>query len=387
MYFLLKISFAFTFLLLLVGCKSNTSISYDLDEKGKDFQDYPTNIILLIGDGMGLTQISAAMYSNNNRLALAKFPVIGFHKSHAANELITDSAAGGTAIACGIKTNNGNIGTDENGLPTLSILEELDSMNFSTGMIVTSTIVHATPAAFAAHRARREMYEEIALDYLNANVDLLIGGGRQYFQNREMDDRDLINEFENKGYIVMDQLYTTMNKIKWPLDKNLLYFTADKQPLTVSGGRDYLSFAVRQGVQYLEQKSNKGFFLLVEGSQIDWMNHANDGRGVVMETLDFDRAIWEAIQYANKKGNTLVLVTADHESGGMSIEADSRMNKLKYGFTTNGHTAAMIPVFAYGPGSSLFRGIYENTSIYHKMRAVLGLKERINPLSPNPSSE
>ena len=387
MYSLLKISFAFTFLLLLVGCKSNISISYDLDEKGKEFREYPTNIILLIGDGMGLTQISAAMYSNNNRLALAKFPVIGFHKSHAADELITDSAAGGTAIACGIKTNNGNIGTDENGLATVSILEELDSLNFSTGMIVTSTIVHATPAAFAAHQARREMYEEIALDYLDTNVDLLIGGGRQYFQNREMDDRNLIIEFENKGYIVMDQLYTTMNKIKWPLDKNLLYFTADKQPLTVSGGRDYLSFAVRQGVQYLEQKSNKGFFLLVEGSQIDWMNHANDGRGVVMETLDFDRAIWEAIQYANKKGNTLVLVTADHESGGMSIEADSKMNKLKYGFTTNGHTAAMIPVFAYGPGSSLFRGIYENTSIYHKMRAALGLKKKINPPSPNPSSE
>ena len=387
MYSLLKISFAFTFLLLLVGCKSNISISYDLDEKGKEFREYPTNIILLIGDGMGLTQISAAMYSNNNRLALAKFPVIGFHKSHAADELITDSAAGGTAIACGIKTNNGNIGTDENGLATVSILEELDSLNFSTGMIVTSTIVHATPAAFAAHQARREMYEEIALDYLDTNVDLLIGGGRQYFQNREMDDRNLIIEFENKGYIVMDQLYTTMNKIKWPSDKNLLYFTADKQPLTVSGGRDYLSFAVRQGVQYLEQKSNKGFFLLVEGSQIDWMNHANDGRGVVMETLDFDRAIWEAIQYANKKGNTLVLVTADHESGGMSIEADSKMNKLKYGFTTNGHTAAMIPVFAYGPGSSLFRGIYENTSIYHKMRAALGLKKKINPPSPNPSSE
>lgn len=387
MYIFSKIYFAFTLLLLLVGCKSNTTLSYDLEENGKDFQDYPTNIILLIGDGMGLTQISAAMYSNNNRLALAKFPVIGFHKSHAANELITDSAAGGTAIACGIKTNNGNIGTDENGSPAVSILEELDSMNFSTGMIVTSTIVHATPAAFAAHRARREMYEEIALDYLKANVDLLIGGGRQYFQNREMDDRDLINEFENKGYAVMDQLYTTMNKIKWPLDKNILYFTADKQPLTVSGGRNYLSFAVRQGVQYLEQKSNKGFFLLVEGSQIDWMNHANDGRGVVMETLDFDRAIWESIQYANRKGNTLVLVTADHESGGMSIEADSRMNKLKYGFTTNGHTAAMIPIFAYGPGANLFRGIYENTSIYHKMRAALGLKKKISPPSPNPSSE
>lgn len=378
---------AFYVLLNINGCKSSTTVSYELDQDAKEFQEYPTNIILLIGDGMGLTQISAAMYSNSNRIALAKFPVIGFHKSHAANELITDSAAGGTAIACGIKTNNGNIGTDENGHSTLSILEELDSLNFSTGMIVTSTIVHATPAAFAAHRARREMYEEIALDYLDANVDLLIGGGRQYFQNREMDDRNLIDEFEKKGYVVMDQLYTTMNKIKWPLDKNLLYFTADKQPLTVSGGRDYLSFAVRQGVQFLEQKSDKGFFLLVEGSQIDWMNHANDGRGVVMETLDFDRAIWEAIQFANKKGNTLVLVTADHESGGMSIEADSRMNKLKYGFTTNGHTAAMIPVFAYGPGSHLFRGIYENTSIYHKMRAALGLKERLIIPSPNPLSE
>jgi alkaline phosphatase len=382
-----KTVLVFFILFLINGCKSSTTVNYELAQNDKEFQEYPTNIILLIGDGMGLTQISAAIYSNNNRLALAKFPVIGFHKSHAANELITDSAAGGTAIACGIKTNNGNIGTDQNGLSTISILEELDSMNFSTGMIVTSTIVHATPAAFAAHQARREMYEEIALDYLDANIDLLIGGGRQYFQNREMDDRDLINEFENKGYLVMDQLYTIMNKIKWPLDKNLLYFTADKQPLTVSGGRNYLSFAVRQGVQYLEQKSNKGFFLLVEGSQIDWMNHANDGRGVVMETLDFDRAIWEAIQYANRQGNTLVLVTADHESGGMSIEADSRMNKLKYGFTTNGHTAAMIPVFAYGPGSTLFRGIYENTSIYHKMRAALGLKERINPPSPNPSSE
>jgi len=189
-----------------------------------------------------------------------------------------------------------------------------------------------------------------------------------------MDDRDLIKEFENKGYVIMDQLYTTMNKIKWPLDKNLIYFTADKQPLTVSGGRDYLSFAVRQGVQFLEQKSNKGFFLMVEGSQIDWMNHANDGRGVVMETLDFDRAIWEAIQYANRTGNTLVLVTADHESGGMSIESGSKINKLKYGFTTNGHTASMIPVFAYGPGSNLFNGIYQNTAIYKKMRKALQMK-------------
>ena len=126
---------------------------------------------------------------------------------------------------------------------------------------------------------------------------------------------------------------------------------------------------------------------MIEGSQIDWMNHANDGRGVVMETLDFDKAIWEAIQYANKKGNTLVLVTADHESGGLSIESGSKVNKLKYGFTTNGHTASMIPVFAFGPGSERFYGIYQNTEIYSKMRKALKLKEKSNGLFPSPSFE
>jgi alkaline phosphatase len=95
-----KTVLVFFILFLINGCKSSTTVSYELAQNDKEFQEYPTNIILLIGDGMGLTQISAAIYSNNNRLALAKFPVIGFHKSHAANELITDSAAGGTAIAC-----------------------------------------------------------------------------------------------------------------------------------------------------------------------------------------------------------------------------------------------------------------------------------------------
>lgn len=387
MFINLRIIFLLLLLPFVSGCKLNKGIQYNLESIQKEKQDFPTNIILLIGDGMGLSQISAAMFNNNNKLALTNFPVIGFHKSHAANELITDSAAGGTAIACGIKTNNGNIGTDENGVPFSSILEELESLGHATGMIVTSSIVHATPASFAAHQARREMYEEIALDYLDSDIDLLIGGGRQYFKEREMDQRDLIKEFENKGYIIMDQLYSSMSKPKWPLNKNLIIFTADKQPLTASAGRDYLSYAVKQGIQYLEQKSDKGFFLMIEGSQIDWMNHANDGRGVVMETLDFDKAIWEAIQYANKKGNTLVLVTADHESGGLSIESGSNVNKLKYGFTTNGHTASMIPVFAFGPGSERFYGIYQNTEIYSKMRKALKLKEKSNGLFPSPSFE
>jgi alkaline phosphatase len=379
-----NLRFILIILPLFVGCNAHKISPYQITDAPASKQEFPTNIILLIGDGMGLTQISAAMYSNENQLAMSKFSVIGFHKSHAANELITDSAAGGTAIACGIKTNNGNIGTDEYGSARQSILEELDSIGFATGMIVTSSIVHATPASFAAHRARREMYEEIALDYLQTDIDLLIGGGKQYFQNRELDQRDLIREYEDKGYAILDLLDVSMNKVKWPIDKNLIYFTADKQPLPVRSGRNYLSFAVRQGTQFLAQKSAKGFFLMVEGSQIDWMNHANDGKGVVMETLDFDRAVWEALQFADKNGNTLVIVTADHESGGMSIEAGSKVNKLKYGFTTNGHTASLIPVLAYGPAAHLFHGIYENTALYKKMRQALRLEEKPNPLFPNP---
>lgn len=329
------------------------------------------NVILLIGDGMGLSQISAAVYSSNKPLSFERFPVVGLHKQQSASDLITDSAAGATAFACGIKTYNGAIGVDLDSVPVKSILEEAEEKGLSTGLIATSSITHATPAAFIAHQFNRVLNEAIATDFLNTEIDYFVGGGKKYFDRRS-DERNLIKELENKQYLVTDFLDREMEGISPDPERNFAYFTADTKPLPVGAGRNYLSFATKQGMYFLEQRSQEGFFMMVEGSQIDWGGHANDGDYAISELLDFDRAIQEALNFAEKKGNTLVIVTADHECGGMAIDEHSKMGRMKYKFTTPGHTASMVPVFAYGPGAELFEGIYQNNEIYFRMRQALG---------------
>jgi len=201
----------------------------------------PKNIILMIGDGMGLTQISAGIYMNNNRLNLERFPIVGLHKCYASDNLITDSAAAATAFACGVKTYNGAIGLDWKGEPRKTILEEAEEEGLATGMVVTSTIVHATPAAFIAHQKLRGFYEPIAADFLKTDIDYFVGGGKKYFDRRDSDDRNLINELEQKGYQISDYFdEPDFVKVEINEDKNFGYFTADDDPLTVTAGRDYL---------------------------------------------------------------------------------------------------------------------------------------------------
>ncbi len=334
------------------------------------------NIIFLIGDGMGIGQISATLYSVNNSLSLEQFTHIGFQKTHSANDLITDSAAGATAFACGVKTYNGAIGLTADSAACETILEELQGKGYATGLVATATIVHATPAAFAAHQPIRVFYEEIAEDFSASGVDYLVGGGKRYFDRREKDERDLIQEMEDHGYYVTSYLeHELQDLVPSPMNR-FCYFAADKHPLTKAAGRDYLPDAVKLGVSYLKRRSDKGFFLMAEGSMIDWGGHANDGALIIEETKDFDRAVKEALNFARRDGETLVVVTADHESGGMALNPGSSFEAINAKFTTNGHTAAMVPVFAYGPGAERFDGIYENTEIYFKMRQALGLPEK-----------
>lgn len=330
------------------------------------------NVILMIGDGMGLSQISAALYANNTKLTLEEFPVVGFQKPYAFDDLITDSAAGATAFSCGEKTYRFAVGMNADSLPCKTLLEEAEERELATGLVATSTIVHATPAAFIAHQKFRVMYEEIAEDFLNTEVDFVVGGGKRYFNHRENDDRDLVAELLKKNYEVKDFTQAPLSEIVINPQKNFFYFTADKHPLSVSVGRDYLSYASRIGPLFLEKHSDKGFFLMIEGSQIDWAGHSNDGEWVIKEVLDFDRAISQVLSYARRRGNTLVVVTADHETGGMAIDNGSTFDELIFNFTTNMHTGTLVPVFAYGPGAEMFSGIYENTAIYHKIRKILG---------------
>jgi len=335
----------------------------------------PKNIILMIGDGMGLAQVSAALYANNNRLSLERFPVIGFHKSYSASDLVTDSAAGATAFACGEKTYNGAIGMKKDSTPCFSILEEAEQRGMATGLVATSTIVHATPASFIAHQPIRTMYEAIAADFLDTEIDFFVGGGQRYFERRRQDDRNLVKEMQRKGYDLRSYFDGNLNSKTIDYNKNFGFFTADTDPLPVTQGRDYLPYVSRLAPNFLQKHNkDKGFFLMIEGSQIDWAGHANEGNLLLAEMLDFDRAIENVLKFAEANGETLVIVTADHEAGGLALNPKSKMKNPRLAFTTNGHTAALIPVYAFGPGSERFRGLYENTAIYHKMRQALGFE-------------
>lgn len=331
---------------------------------------FPKNIIFLIGDGMGLAQVTAGLYADSKPLNLERFPVTGLIKTYSAKNLITDSAAGATAFACGCKTYNGAIGMTVAKKPCPTILEQAKAMGLATGLVVTSSITHATPAAFIAHVTDRQYMEDIATFFVKSNIDLFIGGGMRYFTNRRNDQRNLYRELQAKGYAMSSFAEKNLRDCALYPQQPFAWFSADEEPGSVETGRDYLPVAAQLAPNFLAQRSNHGFFLMIEGSQIDWACHANKGDLAVQEMLDFDEAIGEALRFAEKDGNTLVVVTADHETGGMALLRGEDKKSLKIKFTTDYHTAVLVPVFAYGPGAEQFNGLYENTDIYNKMRAL-----------------
>ncbi|MCF8367860.1 MAG: alkaline phosphatase [Bacteroidales bacterium] len=357
-----------TFLLVLI--LHNTAYLQDI--KKENPQDKKAkNIILLIGDGMGVSQIFAGMTANNGHLNLEEFKNIGFSKTQAANDFITDSGAGGTAIATGYKTFGKAIGLDKDTIPRPSILEYAERNGKSTGLVVTSQVTHATPASFVAHQKERYLYEEIAQDFLTLDIDVFIGGGLKYFNDRK-DGRDLTTFLAANDYQLVYKL-KDLAKIKEGKIAGLLY--EDKPPRFSKGRKDMLPIATKKAIEILD-RSKEGFFLMIEGSQIDWGGHDNSTKYIVEEMIDFDNTIGQVLEFAKWDGNTLVIVTADHETGGMSIhDGDIAKGKVKAQFTTTDHTGVMVPVFAYGPGSEKFRGIYENTELFNKMMKSFGFEK------------
>lgn len=332
----------------------------------------PRNIILLIGDGMGIAQITAGIYARADKLHIERFPITGLMKTHSAKNLITDSAAGATAFACGCKTFNGAIGVDTQKRPCRTILEDAATAGMATGLVATSSITHATPAAFIAHVSKRSEMEEIAPFFLKTRIDFFIGGGLSYF-NQRADGRDLCRELQANGFDIYTYQQRPLHQCRPDPTRPFAWFSADKEPEGVHKGRDYLPLAARIAPPFLAQRSDKGFFLMVEGSQIDWACHKNNGEQAVQEMLDFDNAIGEVLRFAEQDENTLVIVTADHETGGMALLRGSDKKELKIKFSTLNHTATLVPVFAYGPGAEVFSGVYDNTDLHAKMKALLQL--------------
>jgi len=359
-------------LLLIASCtgtRQATSSASPTVELAK-----PKNVILLIGDGMGLPQITGAMYMNNNVSVFERFKNIGFHKSNSSDNLVTDSAAGATAFASGVKTYNGAIGVNARKEPVPTLLEMAEEKDMATGLVASSSITHATPAAFIAHTSGREEKEEIALGFLDTPVDIFIGGGMDAFSRRKSDERDLVAELTAKGYQITNFFDQEITDLDISTKKNIGYFTANAEPLPVSEGRDYLIPASQKAMEFLDKRSANGYFLMIEGSQIDWGGHANDANYVVSEMHEFEKVVAAVLDFAARDKSTLVIVTGDHETGGFAVQPGSTLNNIEVAFTTTKHTALMIPVFAEGPGAEAYRGIYENTAIFDKIKAALELK-------------
>ena len=358
-----RIIYAIAVLFVFTACDNNASNNNANVEEPK-----PKNIILLIGDGMSFAHVQAGILSSDVPLNLEQFKNNGFIKTHSANSFVTDSGAAGTALATGVKTTNGFIGMDPDSVPVKSILHLANENGLSTGLVASCAITHATPASFIAHQPSRNMGEEIALDFLSVDIDVIIGGGRDHFSKR-VDGRNLLEELEAGGYV----LALDMDEVNQVGSGKLAGFVADGHPPSYSEGRgEMLPDATRTAINILSQNEN-GFFLMVEGSQIDWAAHDNDIVNIVSEVLDFDRAVGRALDFAKQNGETLVIVTSDHDTGGLALNGfNSETGEITAGFTTGGHTGLMQPVFAWGPGAAEFGGIYENTGIFDRMLAAFG---------------
>ncbi|TMU57359.1 alkaline phosphatase [Flagellimonas algicola] len=330
-------------------------------------QQGPNKVIMVIGDGMGLTQITSLYeLGRQDQSNFERFDHIGLLRNNASGHRITDSAAGATAYACGVKTYNGSIGMDSDTLIVKNIVEVLPDENWNAGLVATSSITHATPASYFSHVKWRNQEDDIASWMHQSKIDFFAGGGKRFFEERP-DGLNYSDSLRTSGFEVSYNLDESKRS-----DKKLAYLLAKEGMPKMSEGRgDFLPNASKMAMDYLS-KDGKNFFLMVEGSQIDWGGHANDANYIITEMQDFDKALGVILDYAEKDGNTLVVVTADHETGGFALSSDKNNYDQVVGtFSTGGHTSTMIPIFAYGPGSEQFNGIYSNFEVFHKILGLL----------------
>ena len=335
----------------------------------------PKNVILMIGDGMGISQLTSAYYFNDEKddewePAFSRFRYIGLAKTSSGLEVVTQSSAAATALATGYKTYNMAVGVDLDTVVRENIVEFLSKKAYMTGVIATSSICDATPAGFYAHQPYRYMYQEIAMDLLKSEIDFFAGAGSKHFR-----DSTGVFPFEEYGIEVN---WRRLRKIKKPEPGNRFGFLLglERMPQMIEGRKDFLADATSIAIDFFST-SEAGYFLMVESSQIDWAGHGNQVEYMKTEVIDFERTIAGVLDYAEKDGETLVIVTADHETGGFTLGAAGNnydgadYSVIEPTFASTNHSAAMVPVLAFGPGAENFIGIYENTEIFHKLVSLL----------------
>lgn len=331
------------------------------EPKGKKVK----NIIFMIGDGMGLEQISAAWVCNGGKLNLDNFTNVGIQRTYSANKLVTDSAAAGTALATGHKTDNGMISMTPDTVAVKSLAEEAMEKGKRTGAAVTCRVNDATPAVFFSHTATRKNQEDIVEQMANSGVYFLSGGGTKFWRDRE-DGKDITEVVKAKGYSYVETKEDLM-----AVESGPVVALMDSYELKPSLDRgDILPASVAKALELLDNK--KGFFLMVEGSMIDDGGHDNKAGHTMEEIFDFDKTVGLVLEWAAKDGETLVIVTGDHATGGMTLlSGDIDDKRIRVNFSTTGHNGIALPVFAWGPHSEDFVGIYENTELSDRIRALI----------------
>ncbi|MDA9024016.1 alkaline phosphatase [Gammaproteobacteria bacterium] len=343
---------------VLIGAETNVAETLEQNPNLK-----AKNIILFIGDGMGPNQVALARFSvggANHRLSFENFPVTGIVLNHSAQNLYTDSAASATTWAAGVKTKNGYLSVDSDNKFLPTIPELLSTKGYLTGLVATSSITHATPAAFYAHINSRSKHKKIAEMLVESDIAIALGGGSEFFKmplsneaihiinnGDSLDENNLIEYSRVLGLFGEDGL-----------DRRLSPPTQLKMTETA--------------LDFLDSKTLNcpGFFLMSEGSQIDWGGHDNNVKYMLAEFADFDDSIAAAIEFAKQDKETLILVTADHATGGLVLQKP-RGSSIRAQWTTTSHDLSSINIYAYGPGAEKFSGVMDNTEIFDRMLQAL----------------
>ena len=361
-----------------------------------EYQKKPENVIYLIGDGMGFGAVTSLLLSMEEETGFEKAPVIGLSETCSANNYVTDSPAGGTALATGTRTCNGFLGVGPDSIQLESLLKKAQKMGKKTGIVVNTTLTEATPGAFYAGVTSRKESYTIAKQFTESGVDVAIGAGLSAFINRP-DSVDMTEVLINKGYDVYldwkSVLETESQKFVGILDMGDVHRRNKKSTTTASAAEgqevclaarlaateenadttrfseptEYLHKACTKALNVLEKEAENGFFLMIESAIIDGYGHNNDSEGMIEEMQEFDKTLQALIAYVDAHPNTLLVVTADHETGGTGVAYKSHeVNQpegLHLNFSTKGHTGTVVPVFAYGAGAEKFRGIFQNREL------------------------
>ena len=323
---------------------------------------FPKNVIICIGDGMGFEAVKAAGYyasGETDTLSFERFPHQAKIKTYAANTPMTDSAAAATAMATGHKVNNGVISTEipGTGTPLKTLLEISHELGKRTGLVSTTYITHATPAAFGAHNPQRNNLGEIAHDYLHlTRPNVLLGGGGNGITEEKA---------ESAGYTVVtdrEELFTLNTDTEIFVSGQ---FGQTNIPYMFDGTNNlpHLSEMATVALEIL-LNNDDGFFLLLEGGRIDHAGHSNDIERQLLETIEFSNAVQTVYDRVSDDEDTIILVTADHETGGLRVHKNSGQGKVpEISWTTGGHTVSNVPLYGWGQNADRVEGVMNNTDL------------------------